>query len=180
MTIHLSGKGVNPHWNVPRSLEMLQGLQRAGILLIEELDKHIGQRDSGRGQHPDMMGNATASILVTSYTVEIAIKALHAQTKPNEKPPNGHDLNCLFSALRQATQVEAEHMFKTMPPIGQSDWVGENPDIRGVIKTGRENFVDWRYLPEKQTINNGVPKGLINVSEALRRVCLQHALKSSR
>ena len=39
-----------------------------------------------------MKGNAAAAILVTSYAVEIATKTLHAQTKPNEKPPNGHDL----------------------------------------------------------------------------------------
>ena len=33
---HLLGDGPNPHWNIHRSLEMLQGLQSAAMLLIQE------------------------------------------------------------------------------------------------------------------------------------------------
>ena len=156
---------------------MLQGLQRSGMLLIEELDKHVSQRDSGDGKHTDMMGNAAAAIIVTSYTVEMAIKTAHAQTHPNEMPPRGHDLLELFDALDQDTQLEAQHMLETVSPIGQSDWAGKNPDIRELIKTGRSNFTDWRYLSEKQGVGNGVPKALINVTQALRAVCLRHILK---
>ena len=166
---------MNPHWNVHLSLELLQGLKRAGKLLIEELDKHIEQRDTGGGDHPDMKGNATAAILVTSYAVEIAIKTLHAQTKPNEKPPNGHHLLYLFDELPQPAQAKAIHMLKTMPPVGHSNWVGEHPDIREIIETGSANFTDWRYLPESQK-DKGIPKGLINAAEALRRVCLEYVL----
>lgn len=54
MTIHLSAQGSNPHWSVNQSLELLQGFLKASMLLIEELDKHIVQRDSGGGYHKDM------------------------------------------------------------------------------------------------------------------------------
>ena len=96
MTIHLSGKSVNPHWNIPRSLEMLQGLQRAGMLLIEELDKHIGQRDSARAQHPDMMGNATASILVTSYTVGDSDQSAACPNKAEREASEWSRSDCLL------------------------------------------------------------------------------------
>ena len=67
-------------------------------------------------------------------------------------------------------------MLKTMPPVGQSDWVGVHPDIREIIETGSANFTDWRYLPENQNMGKGIPKGLINAAEALRRVCLEYVL----
>ncbi len=82
MTIRLKGDGINAHWNIPRSLEMLQGLQNSAMLLIRELDDHVEHRDSGGGKHPNMMGNAVAVIVLTSYAAEIAFKTLHAQTKP--------------------------------------------------------------------------------------------------
>lgn len=52
------------------------------------------------------MKDNAAAILVTSYAVEIATKTLHAQTKPNEKPPNGHDLLYLFDELPQDAQAK--------------------------------------------------------------------------
>ena len=182
VTIHLSGQGVNPNWNTHQSVEVLQGFQRASMLLIEELDKHIAQRDVGpAGRHrEEMKGNAIAAIMVTSFAVEIAIKTLHALKKPNAVPPRGHDLLDLFDALDQETQLKAQHMLETLPVIGEPDWVGENPDIRELIKVGRSNFKDWRYLPEIQTVGNGVPKGLVNVAQALRGVCLEHVLPESQ
>ena len=174
-TIHLAGQGPNPHWNVHRSLELLQGLESAGFLLLQELDTHLAKRDSGRGSHPEMLGTATAAILLTSYGVEIAIKTLHAQTNPNEPPPRGHDLLDLFDALDPDSKVIADRMLRTLPAIGQSDWVG-GQTIRESIKLGRWNFTDWRYMSERPGVGGGVPKVLINVMRALRTVCLEFAL----
>lgn len=174
-TVHLAGQGPNPHWNVHRSLEQLQGLQSAGLLLLQKLDKHLAQRDSGGGNHPEMLGTATAAILLTSYGVEIAIKTLLAQINPNERPPHGHDLLDLFDALGPDTKMQTDRMLKTLPAIGQSDWVGEL-DIRESIKSGSGNFTDWRYISERPGVGGGVPKVLINVVQALRAVCLELAL----
>ena len=99
MTTMLSGQGVNPYWNVPQTLESLQGLQKSGLLLIKELDKHIAQRDAGGGIRPAAMGNVVATVLVTSYATEIALKTVHAQTVPDKKPPSGHNLAKLFARL---------------------------------------------------------------------------------
>lgn len=90
--MHLPGAGVNPYWNIHHSLEMLQGLQDSAMLLIRELDDYVSQRDSGGGKNPNMLGNAVAVIVLTSYAAEIALKTLHAQTRPNVSPPRGHCL----------------------------------------------------------------------------------------
>lgn len=174
-TVHLTGQGPNPHWNVHRSLELLQGLESAGFLLLQELDTHLAQRDFGKGKHPEMLGTATAAILLTSYGVEIAIKTLLAQTNPNESPPRGHDLLALFDALDQETKVRADRMLRTVPAIGQSGWVG-GLNTRESLKSGSSNFTDWRYLSERPSVGGGVPKVLINVMRALRAVCLELAM----
>ena len=119
-----------------------------------------------------MLGTATATILLTSYGVEIAIKTLHAQTNPNQSPPRGHDLLNLFDALDSVTKAKANRMLRTLPAIGQTDWVGEL-NIRESITTGSRNFTDWRYMPERPSVGGGVPKVLINVMQALRAVSLE-------
>lgn len=83
----------------------------------------------------------------------------------------------LFDELDQVTQLDAQHRLETMPAVVERGWVGEKPDIREIIKTGRSNFTDWRYLPEKQSVGGGIPKGLINVAEAMRLMCLEHVLQ---
>ena len=38
--------------------------------------------EAGGGKHPNIMGNAVAVIVLTSYAAEIALKTLHALTEP--------------------------------------------------------------------------------------------------
>lgn len=178
MTIHLAGDGINSHWNVHRSLEMLQGLQNSAMLLIRELDNHVKQRDTGGGKHPNMMGNVVAAIVLTSYASEIALKTLHAQTKPNEPPPRGHYLLDLYDELDSSTKSEAQELICKLRPMGSPEWIGKNPDIRALVKQGNSNFSDWRYLPEKAHMTNGVPKVLVNVVQVLQHICLQQVLLS--
>ena len=160
---------MNPHWNVHRSLELLQGLQSSGLLLLQELDKYFEHRND-----PKMIGTAAAVTVLVSYGVEIAIKTLHAQTRLNEMPPQGHNLLTLFDALERDAKEKAACKLRTLPAIGGSDWVGEDPDIRSIIEIGAKNFTEWRYLPERQGVGGGVPKGLINVLQALRAACLEY------
>ena len=176
MTITLSGQGVNPYWNVPRTLGSLQGLQKSGMLLIKELDKHIAQRDAGGGGHPEAIGNIVATVLLTSYATEIALKTVHAQTVPDKKPPCGHDLAKLFARLDDNSQRRAQHKLETLSVLGEPNWIGKNPNIEKIIGTGSSNFTDWRYLSEKPSVGGGVPKGLINVAQALRIACLDLVL----
>lgn len=178
MTTHLPGDGVNAQWNVHRSLEMLQGLQNSAMLLLREMDEHIEQRDSGGGKNPNMMGNAVATIVLTSYAAEIAIKTLHAQTKPNECPPRGHFLLDLYDSLDPAVKIEAQQQICQLPPLGAQNWIGEHPDIRELIKQGNSNFSDWRYLPEKPRMDSGVPKVLVNIVQVMQSLCLQRVLRS--
>ena len=178
MTTHLPGNGVNAHWNVHRSLEMLQGLQNSAMLLIREMDDHVKQRDTGGGQHPNMMGNAVAAIVLTSYATELALKTLQAQIKPTERPPRGHNLLELYDALEPATKSEAQGLICKLKPMGSLNWVGETPDIRALIQQGNSNFSDWRYLPEKPQMTGGVPKVLVNVVQVMQHICLQQVLRS--
>ena len=176
MTIRLKGDGINAHWNIPRSLEMLQGLQNSAMLLIRELDDHVEHRDSGGGKHPNMMGNAVAVIVLTSYAAEIAFKTLHAQTKPNKPPPRGHFLLGLYDKLDPETKLEAQELIRKLKPLGSPRWLGETPDIRSLIKQGNTNFSDWRYLPEKPKMTGGVPKVLVNIVQVIQHLCLHRVL----
>ena len=178
MTVHLPGVGINAQWNIHRSLEMLQGLQNSAMLLLREMDEHIEQRDSGDEQNPNMMGNAVAAVVLTSYAAEIAIKTLHAQTKPDEHPPRGHFLLDLYDGLDPTVKAEAQQMICQLPPLGAQHWIGEGPDIRELIKQGNSNFSEWRYLPEKPRVDSGVPKVLVNVVQVMQCLCLQWAVRS--
>ena len=176
MTTHLEGDGVNLHWNVHRSLEILQGLQNSAMLLIRELDDHVKQRDTSGGKHPNFMGNVVAAVVLTSYSAEIALKTLHAQTKPDEAPPRGHSLLDLYDELDLATKTQAQELIRKLKPLGAPDWIGETPEIRTLIEQGNSNFSDWRYLPEKSQVTGGVPKSLANVVQVIRHLCLQEVL----
>ena len=171
-TIHLSGPGVNPHWNVHTGLESLQGITKGVMLLIEELDNQIARRDKGEHPLPDIIGIAECATMVTAYAAEIAIKTLIAQTKPKQKPLESHDLLKLFDQLDQDIQKKVQNTFKTMTPIGEPNWRNANENIRQTIDIGRNNFVDWRYRAENKEVKNGVPKALINVVVAVRKVTL--------
>ena len=169
--VRLSGSGPNAHWHVPLALETLQGLQSSCLLLVHELDKHLQQRDSGGGKHPEAIGTAVAATVMVAYAVEVAIKTLIAQSRPGEPPPFGHDLLTLFDTLDETAQAAVGAALKDMVPVGEAAWIGENPDARSILKAGRKNFVDWRYLPEAGA-SGGVPKALINVLYAVQQVCV--------
>ena len=171
-TLHITDHGVNSHWSVPKGLEDLQGLMKGAILLIEELDRQIVRRDKGERPLPEIIGIAACVTMVTSYATEIAIKTLIAQTKPEQKPPKSHKLLYLFDQLDQDAQEKVQNTFNTMTPIGQPNWIDANGSIRQMIEIGSANFVEWRYRPEKKSVSNGIPKGLINVAEAVRIVTL--------
>lgn len=174
--IHLPGPGVNPHWNVHKGLEDLQGITKGTMLLIEELDKQIVQRDKGKRPLPDLIGIAECATMVAAYAAEIAIKTLIAQTQPKQKPLASHDLLKLFDQLDQDMQEKVQNTFKTMTPIGQPNWINANKNLRQIIDIGRNNFVDWRYRAENKDIKNGVPKALINVVVTIRKVTLDLVL----
>ena len=178
MTVHLRGQGVNPHWDVHRSLEAIQGFQKAALMLIKDMDRHIAQRDAGADNLSEMIGSAQAAVVITSLAAEYALKTLLAQTKPDKKPPKTHDLLKLFNELDSAPKLKAQKYLETLPVIGEQDWIGEQPDIRSILQMGRKNFTDWRYLAEATSVENGVPKPLINVVQALRKVCLDLILSN--
>ena len=55
---YIRSPGVNPHWSVTLGLEDLQGIMKGSVLLIEELDRYIAQRDRGEHPLPDIIGIA--------------------------------------------------------------------------------------------------------------------------
>ncbi len=60
-----------------------------------------------------------------------------------------------------------------MTPIGKPNWINANENIRQIIDIGRNNFIDWRYnRVENKHVKHGVPKALINVVVAVRKVTL--------
>lgn len=171
----------NQNWNVTDSIELVQGIERAGYLLLEELDKHLAQRDAGVRKLPEIKGIAVASIRVISHGVEIAIKTLLVQCKPDETPPRCHDLVKLFDMLPQDIQDRAAQSLKTIYPVGPQEWLEEDPDIRWILETGKNNYQDWGYIQETpETARNGIPKGLINVMKALRELSILILLESNK
>ena len=169
---YIPNLGINPDWNVSIGLEDLQGLMEGALLLNEKLDKQLVSRDTGIRPLPNFIGIAICATTVTAYTVEIALKTLFALTKPKETPPHSHNLLFLYDQLEQSVQKELDNTYKTMQPIGQPFWRDTNSSIRQIISTGSDNFVGWRYHPEKKNLDNGIPKALINVAEAVRLVTL--------
>ena len=178
MAVHLRGSGPNAEWDVHLSLELLQGLEAAAMDLIDTMDEHISLRDSNGEKHPNMMGNAIAAVVLTAYAAEIGLKTLHAQLKPNETPPHGHELLDLYDKLDSETKREAQETLDGLQPLGGSDWIGEKPELRALIKQGSANFTVWRYVPERESTDGGVPKVLVNVVHVLRTLCLRRVLAS--
>lgn len=180
MAVKLEGKGKNRYWHIPRGLEVLQGALSSAMLLLEELDKHIELRDTKSEPHPDMLGNGAVATFVVAYLTEIAIKTLFAQINPLDKPPQGHDLLDVFNFLSQETQREVQDMFENMEPLGGDlNWLGENESVKEILKIGRFNFNNWRYLMEKEEVTDGIPKGLINVAQAIMIVCQKKVFQDS-
>ena len=174
MTIHLPGPGPNALWNVHLALEDLQGLQSATMTLIKTLDDHLAQQRREGAKPPDMLGNTAAAVLLAAFATEIALKTLHAQLKPNQRPPSGHDLVKLYDALDSDTKAKVQDALVSLDPLGAPNWIGGDPKIGALVEQGRTNFVDWRYLPESDDAvgKDGVPKALVNVVQALRKVCV--------
>ena len=151
MTGQPQGPSVNPHWDVSFALKQLRGLQSAGKLLVEEVDRHFTQMgDRGFAAHPEARGKATAAVMVVSYAAEFALKTLYAQTHPRENPKNlgTHDLAALFDKLDSAIQARAQAYLETLPVLGNPDWLGDQPNLRRILEEDRGNFVEWRYVPE--------------------------------
>lgn len=77
---------------------------------------------------------------------------------------------------------KVEFKLKTLPAIGGSKWLEKDPNLRRIVEIGANNFTDWRYLPEpkQEPFGGGVPKGLINVMQALKAVCLDYVTAQER
>ena len=175
MTGQPQGPSVNPHWDVSIALKQLRGLQSAGKLLVEEVDRHFNRvGNSGCTSHPEARGMATAAVMVVSHAAEFALKTLYAQTHPKEKPKDlgTHDLAALFDELDPAIQAQAQKCLETLPVLGNSDWLGDEPDLRLILEEDRGNFVEWRYVPE-QTSEwvKAAPHALLNAVQALGHLC---------
>jgi hypothetical protein len=177
---YTDGPGVNPHWNVTMGLAELQGVMKGAILLLEEADRHIALRDRGVRPLPDIIGIVMSATMVTAYATEIALKTLIAQTKPTRKPPNSHNLLHLFDQLDHDTQDMVQNTYNVMAPIGQPDWRDSSGNLREIILAGCDNFLEWRYLAEKKSASDGIPKALINVTEAARLVTLKLIAEPNR
>ncbi len=184
MTGQSQGPSVNPHWDVSFALKQLRGLQSAGTLLVEEVDRHFTRvGDSRFTTHPESKGMATAAVMVVSYAAEFALKTLYAQTHPKEKPKDlgTHDLVALFDELDPAIQAQAQKCLETLPVLGNSDWLGDEPDLRLILEEDSGNFVEWRYVPEQTS--NGVkaaPHALLNAVQALGHLCRDLAAGQSQ
>ena len=169
-TVHLQGAGDNKYWNIPRALETLQGLQCSLLLLVQELDRNLGQRDSRAGKPSQLFGVAVSVIVLAAYAVEIALKTLHAQSNPSKKPPRGHDLLDLYCRLEKSVRQELEEEYLGMESLGGWD---TKLTIRATLGMGQSNFEDWRYCFEKDVVGNGIPKPLIDIVWVIRKVCLK-------
>ena len=174
MTGQLQGPSVNPHWDVPFALKQLQGLQSAGKLLVEEVDKYFRVGDKGFAAHPEVKGKATAAVMVVSFAAEFALKTLFAQTHPKKQPKDWrtHDLVALFDKLNPAIQEQAQEYLETLPVLGNPDWLGDQPDLRRILEENRRNFETWRYVPEQTSAAVvAMPHALLNVVQVLGQLC---------
>ena len=77
------------------------------------------------------------------------------------------------SKLDSEMKREAQETLVGLEPLAEADWIGENPELRALIKQGSANFTEWRYVPEPGSKDGGVPKVLVNVIQVLRALRLQ-------
>ena len=167
MAVEMSETSVNPCWHVPYALLLLRGIEPSAKLLIDEADKLLEKNLAGQ-DHPETQGVVAAAVVSTAWAAEFALKTLLAQTRPTEKP-HGHSLVDLFEKLEPEIQVQAQTYLEDQNVFGEPD---SDPDLRDILVKGSRNFVDWRYIPERQHTDSGVPWALLNVTRALKNLCV--------
>jgi hypothetical protein len=172
----LGGPSINPHWNVPRALHILEGEIVSSLRILEIWEPHLQSRVSGNGEHSHELGMAVSAILITSHAAEMALKSLLAQTCPDENPrkfggSTGHSLNDLFGNLPHESKLEVEGQFNGMP-IEWENYAGREygKSAEEVFRIADDTFVDWRYAIEDGA-SNGIPKGVLKAAAAVRITC---------
>ena len=177
-TLLLGGPSINPHWNVPRALHIVEGeiVSSITVTVIDAMEPHLKSRISGKGQHVHELGMAVSAILITSHAAEIALKSLLAQTIPNENSRDfggrtGHNLSDLFANLHTEVKSEVEAQFYEMPKEWEN-YAGKEygQSAEEVFRIANGTFVDWRYAMQDGA-SGGIPKGVLKAAAAVRIIC---------
>lgn len=170
--LNLKGRGVNPHWCVPRTLHSLIGELELSMKIIEAWEPLLEERLRTKEELTQELGFATVAVMVTAIAAEKALKSLISQTQPHQEPPRTHSLADLFNHLDPATQQQLNTEFESMPSSWQEYWGGT--DIREVFQIADKCFVDWRYTMEPGNVTGGIPKGVVRATVAVYAVCVSH------
>ena len=85
----------------------------------------------------------------------------------------GHDLWCLYEALRCETKQELRGIHRSGLPDPYRSW-REGDNAEDIVLAAKDTFVVWRYLSGKSEIKSD-PKKLVTVAYATYLLHLERA-----
>ena len=182
MRLDLKSPSVNPHWNVPLSIQSLIGEIVLARKNYDLWQIYLRQRiDTGPG-HPHEIGIATSLIIQTSLIAERSLKTLLAQTNSTWNGANEHDLSKLFRKLSDDDQQRIQLQFNH--PCFEANWLRLHEEkgdkVKDLLEIAKNNFRDWRYWMEGRPTGGGIPGPLLKVCAAAVLVCIWHLLVEQR
>ena len=89
-----------------------------------------------------------SAILLRAFAAEVALKGLYAQ-ETGKEADRIHDLSKLFRELRPATRNFLNQRFQRIRQRTPA-YDGRPKTIEQVLVDHKDDFVDWRYVFEKQ------------------------------
>ncbi len=111
-------------------------------------------------------GKKSCVILLAAWITELALKTLLVSEGHRVEKGDawGHDLWCLYDALRCETKKELRSIHGTELPDPYRNWT-EGDCVEDIVLAAKDTFVIWRYLSSKSEIKSE-PKKLVTVAYA--------------
>lgn len=106
---------------------------------------------AAKAPNPDPLqtsGCFFSAILLRAFAAEVALKGLYSQ-ETGQEAARSHDLSKLFRKLQPATRSSLDQRFQRIWQ-GTPTYDGRPKTIEQVLVDHKDDFVDWRYVFEKQ------------------------------
>lgn len=119
----------------------------AAYKLLDDLDFRNTKKTKSGMVHPETLGPIIGAIVLTSLSIEIALKSL--LLKHNGKAARTHDHVKLFNALPNFVQESLGQRYRRMAETRNENSGGNQPlDIIAVLTATKDVFLSWRYAYE--------------------------------
>ena len=110
---------------------------------------------SAKVPNPDPLqstGCFFSAILLRAFAAEVALKAMHNK-ETGKQAQKEHDLSILFYGLKPSTQQSLDQRFQRIRKL-KAGYDGRSQSIGQVINDHKDDFVQWRYIFERQGSSN--------------------------